>query len=134
MTERVNSIRVVARLAIVTGLLMFPFEVVRNWGNWQPWPGWVVDDICGSLLILGGWQALRVPPRRATNFLCSAWGFFLCLLWSSFFGNLEHWGGENFGPIPQNPYTIMIGGFFLYAIAMFIWCMAATRPVTKDQG
>ncbi len=48
------------------------------------------------------------------------------------FGNLEHWSGENFGPIPQKPYTIMIGGFFLYAIAMFIWCMSATRPVSRE--
>ncbi len=131
MTEEGNSIRAIARLAVVTGLLMFPFEVIRNWGNWQPWPGWVIEYICGALLILGGWRALRALPRSVTNFLCAAWGFFLCLLWSSFFGNLEHWSGENFGPIPQKPYTVMIGGFFVYAIVMFIWCMAATRPVGR---
>ena len=31
------AVRRLARLAIATGL--FVFEIVRNWGNWQPRPG-----------------------------------------------------------------------------------------------
>ncbi len=133
-SEMCGSVGYLARLAIATGLFMFVFEVVRNWGEWQPWPGWVIDYLCGSLLIFGGWQALRPPPHQTTTFMCAAWGFFCCLLWGSFFGNVEHWEGENYGPIPQKLYTIMVGGFFAYAVVVFIWCMIATRPIVDHDN
>lgn len=125
--------RAIARISIATGLGMFVFEVVRNWGDWQPWPAWVVDYICGSLLAVGGWLALRPLPRRSIGLMCGAWGFFLALLWGSFFGNLKNWAGKNNGPIPQKVYTIMIGGFLLYAAVMFFWCMATTRAAERER-
>jgi len=43
-----------ALLAIAFGLFLAVAEAVRNWGDWQWWPFWLVDYIAATLLVAGG--------------------------------------------------------------------------------
>ncbi len=75
-----------AWLAVVFGLALGVLEVLRNWGDWQWWPFWVVDYIAASLLVIGGVLALR---GQAERWLAAGWGFASAMFWMSFFGHYE---------------------------------------------
>ena len=60
-----GSLRWLARATIGVGAFMCVFEIVRNWGNWQPWPGWVVDYFCAALLIQHANEDSEAPRRKA---------------------------------------------------------------------
>ena len=75
-------IRISAYLALAFGVFLFIGEVVRNWGDWQWWPFWVVDYIAASLLIFGGQRALKTGTVR---WLTGGWGFTAAMFWMSFF-------------------------------------------------
>ncbi|MDP3868891.1 hypothetical protein [Phenylobacterium sp.] len=77
-------IKTSAWLAIVFGLTLGVLEAVRNWGDWQWWPFWVVDYIAVTLLVVGGLLALR---RRVERWLTAGWGFACAMFWMSFFGH-----------------------------------------------
>ena len=53
-----------ARIAIGFGAFLAVAEIVRNWGDWEPWPWWVVDYIAVALLLYGG-RAGAAGPRAA---------------------------------------------------------------------
>jgi hypothetical protein len=78
--------KISAWLAIVFGLSLSVLEALRNWGNWQWWPFWVVDYVAAALLIIGGALALR---GRADRWLTAGWGFACAMFWMSFFGHLD---------------------------------------------
>ena len=78
-----------ARIAIGFGVFLAIAEVVRNWGDWQPWPWWVVDYIAVALLLFGGRAALPGRARRSAAPLCAGWGFTCAMFYMSFFGHLE---------------------------------------------
>lgn len=118
-----GGLRWLTRVTIGVGAFMCVFEIARNWGNWQPWPWWVVDYFCAALLIAGGWWAGRPLPQRSIALMCAAWGFLLALVYGSFVGNLAHLDQPNYGPIPQRPYTMLVG-FFLACVSVgFVWCV-----------
>lgn len=77
-------LRLSAWLAIVFGSMGAVLEVVRNWGDWQWWPFWVVDYVAAVLLVSGG---LAVVRRRSERFLAAGWGFGCAMFWMSFFGH-----------------------------------------------
>jgi len=79
-------IRVSAWLAIAFGLSLAVLEAVRNWGDWQWWPFWVVDYVAATLLVVGGFLAVR---RVATHWLTAGWGFACAMFWMSFFSHYE---------------------------------------------
>ncbi|WP_332772731.1 hypothetical protein [Phenylobacterium sp.] len=77
-------IKTSAWLAIVFGLVLGALEAVRNWGDWQWWPFWVVDYLAATLLVVGGVLALR---RSVERWLSAGWGFACAMFWMSFFGH-----------------------------------------------
>jgi hypothetical protein len=81
------TIRISAWLAIAFGVTLAVLEALRNWGDWQWWPFWVVDYVAATLLVIGGWMALR---RGVFHWLAGGWGFACAMFWMSFFG---HWEG-----------------------------------------
>ncbi len=117
-----------AWLTIATGVYMCLWEVVRNWGNWQPWPGWVIDYVAAAMLLAGAGWALRPPGRRSIGLMCGAWGFLVCLVYASFRGNLANIDSDNWGPIPQRPYTYLVGVYLACVIAGFLACLWSCRP------
>lgn len=77
-------IKISAWLAVAFGLILGVLEAVRNWGDWQWWPFWVVDYVAATLLVVGGLLALRGPVER---WLTAGWGFACAMFWMSFFGH-----------------------------------------------
>ena len=57
------------------------------------------------------------------SYLCAAWAFLSAIVTESFFGNLNHWYGQNYGPLPQKLYTVMVGVFPVYTLSMTFWCL-----------
>jgi hypothetical protein len=105
-----------ARMAIAFGVFLAIAEVVRNWGDWEPWPWWVVDYIAVALLLYGGRAALPSrSPRNATP-LCGGWGFACAMFYGSFFSHLETLHEKGTGPIESGPLTATIGALFAIAI------------------
>jgi uncharacterized membrane protein YadS len=106
-------IKASARMAIGFGIFLAIAEVVRNWGDWQPWPWWVVDYIAVALLLYGGRVALR---DRSAAPLCAGWGFTCAMFWMSFFSHLESLNEKGTGPIESHTLTTVIGVLFAITI------------------
>lgn len=79
-------LKISAWTAVLFGSALAMLEVVRNWGDWQWWPFWVVDYVAAGLLVVGGVMALRGAPR---HWLSAGWGFACAMFWMSYFGHLE---------------------------------------------
>jgi hypothetical protein len=108
-----------ARIAIGFGAFLAIAEIVRNWGDWEPWPWWVVDYIAVALLLYGGRLALPGRVRRSAVPLGAGWGFTCAMFYGSFFSHLQHWGEPDHGPDDPVRLTIVIGVLFAFAIAGF---------------
>jgi len=112
-------IRNSAFLAIGFGLFLAIAEVMRNWGNWQPWPFWIVDFIAAGSLVWGG---LRTLYQGSSRLLSAAWGFTVGIFWMSFFSHTEalNTGTEQTyasGTLSEGMLTLIIGAMLLAAIA-----------------
>jgi hypothetical protein len=121
-------IRVSAYLALAFGVFLFIGEVVRNWGDWQWWPFWVVDYIAASLLIFGGQRALNTGTVR---WLTGGWGFTAAMFWMSFFrhvDSLRRQGPGTNGPIEESQLTIIIGVMLGIALLGFLFALLGKRP------
>jgi hypothetical protein len=105
-----------ARIAIGFGVFLAIAEVVRNWGDWQPWPWWVVDYIAVALLLYGGHAALPGRVQRSAAPLCAGWGFTCAMFYGSFFSHLETLGEKGTGPIESHTLTATIGVLFAITI------------------
>ena len=102
-------IRFSAIVAIVFGLVLAAGEVMRNWGDWQWWPFWLVDYIAAALLIFGGQRALNTGTVR---WLTGAWGWTAAMAWMSFFSHLyelREQTGTHTGPMDEGQLTTIIG-------------------------
>lgn len=116
-----------ARIAIAFGGFLAIAEVVRNWGDWQPWPWWVVDYIAVALLLYGGRAALPGRPQRNATPLCGAWGFACAMFYGSFFSHLESLDEKGTGPIDSFPLTVTIGVLFAITILGLALAIAGSR-------
>ena len=112
-------IRISAWLAIGFGLLLGVLEAVRNWGEWQWWPLWVVDYLGAIMLVAGGLLALRGFAER---WLSAGWGFACAMFWMSFFGHLEGvlQGGVT---LRESRLTQIIGAMFAITVAGLIFSL-----------
>lgn len=120
-------IRTSALIALVFGLFLAIGELVRNWGNWQPWPFWVVDFIAAGALI---WGAMRTLSQGSSRMLSAAWGFTVGIFWMSFFSHAEALNSRPEqtyagGMVGENVLTLAIGVMLVIAVAGLI--MSLTR-------
>lgn len=79
-------IRKSAFIALFFGLFLAIAEIVRNWGDWQPWPFWVVDFIAAGALIWGG---VRTLNQGSSRLLSAAWGVTVGIFWMSYFSHVQ---------------------------------------------
>ncbi len=117
-----------ARLALGFGIFLAIAEAVRNWGDWQWWPFWLVDYIAVVLLLAGAFLTLR---RRAgaAALLSGAWGFTTAMFYMSFWSHIEHINEAAEGNIDQGPLTSIIGLLWLITIVGFATSLTAARPL-----
>lgn len=120
-------IRNSAMLALGFGLFLAVAEIVRNWGDWQPWPFWIVDFIAAGALIWGG---MRTLSQGSSRLLSAAWGFTVGIFWMSFFSHAEALNGGTErtyagGGVNEGTLTLIIGAMLLLAIAGLL--MSLTR-------
>ena len=121
--------RLAAYLALGFGAFLAVAELVRNWGNWQWWPFWLVDFIAAGLLVTGGSLALRGRARGA-QVLAGAWGFTSAMFYMSFWSHVEHFHEAAEGNVPQGPLTAIIGVMWLITLLGFaLSLLAARRPL-----
>ena len=73
-----------AWLAIAVAAPLSVSQLARNWGNWEHWWTWGVDELVAALLVAAGIVALRGGSQR---FLAPAWAFAVALYLTSF---LQH--------------------------------------------
>lgn len=116
-----------ARIALGFGAFLAVAEVVRNWGDWQPWPWWVVDYIAVALLLYGGRTALANRPQRNATPLCGAWGFTCAMFYGSFFSHLETLHEKGSGPIESHTLTATIGVLFAITILGFALAIVGSQ-------
>ena len=123
-----------ARLAIAFGVFLAIAEVGRNWGDWQPWPWWVVDYIAVALLLYGGRAALPGRPQRNVTPLGGGWGFTCAMFYMSFFSHLETLHEKGTGPIEAGPLTATIGALFAVTIlGLGLTIVGSQREVAGTQ-
>ena len=112
-------LKISAWMAVLFGLALAVLEAVRNWGDWQWWPFWVVDYVAAGLLVVGGAIALRGGSR---HWLGAGWGFACAMFWMSFFGHLEGvlQGGVT---LRESRLTQIIGAMFAITVAGLIFSL-----------
>jgi len=108
-----------AFLALGFGAFLALAEIVRNWGNWQAWPFWIIDFIAAGALVWGG---LRTLSQGSSRLLSAAWGFTVGIFWMAFFSHTEALSpgaADTYasGSVPESMLTLIIGGMLLAAIA-----------------
>ncbi len=121
-------IKASAILALILGSILFVAEIVRNWGDWQWWPFWVVDYISASLLIFGGQRALNTGTVR---WLAGGWGFTAAMAWMSFFSHVENLRTQTHistGPIEESNLTMIIGVGLAIALIGLLFALLGKRP------
>lgn len=121
-----------AFLALGFGAFLAIAEIVRNWGNWQAWPFWIVDFIAAGALVWGG---LRTFSQGSSRLLSAAWGFTVGIFWMSFFSHtqaLSQGAADIYasGPVPESLLTLIIGGMLLAAIAGLMMSLPR-RPIQE---
>ncbi|MEO1151949.1 MAG: hypothetical protein AAFW83_13320 [Pseudomonadota bacterium] len=123
-------VRFSALLAIGFAIFLAIGEAVRNWGDWQWWPFWLVDYIAATLMLTGG---LFVLKRDDATVLVGAWGFTCAMFYMSFFshiyeiqkGQLGSYGPQ--GSINEHTLTILIGILLLVSIIGFVMSLAGKQ-------
>lgn len=78
-----------AWLALGFGTFLAVAEVIRNGGEVQWWPFWVVDYIAVALLQWGAISVLWTPNDRGVGILTAAWGFTAAMFYMSLFGHVD---------------------------------------------
>lgn len=119
-------IRLSALLALVFAVVLGVGEVLRNWGDWQPWPFWIVDFIAAGALVWGGRRALQLGSSRL---LSAAWGFTVGIFWMSFFSHAERLNAAvdastSTGIFGAGQLTLIIAAMLLTAVGGLVMSLA----------
>lgn len=107
-------IRRSAFIALAFGVFLVIFEIASNWGNWRPWPFWLVSFIASGALILGG---LRTLNQGSSRLLSAAWGVTVGIFWMSYFTHVETLVEGVDVARGEGPFTLVTGLLLVVAIA-----------------
>jgi hypothetical protein len=122
-------VKVSAWLAVVFGLSLAVLEAVRNWGDWQWWPFWVVDYVAATLLVVGGGLALR---RRTIHWMTAGWGFACAMFWMSFFDHVgEAMKAAGAVDAREHQLTVIIGVMFSLTILGLVAALVPTQNARR---
>ena len=122
-----------AWLALAFGTFLAVAEAVRNAGEIQWWPFWVVDYLAVALLMWGAVTILWRPSERGLSILTAGWGFTCAMFYMSLFSHLstlQSTGGEvaeiNAQSALDEPWlTVVIGVLFGVALLGLATSLAA---------
>jgi hypothetical protein len=122
-----------AWLALAFGTFLAVAEAVRNSGEVQWWPFWVVDYLAVALLMWGAVSILWRPSERGIGILTAGWGFTSAMFYMSLFSHisaLQTTGGEvaeiNAQSALDEPWlTVVIGALFAVALVGLATSLAA---------
>ena len=78
-----------AWLALGFATFLAVAEVLRNSGEIQWWPFWVVDYIAVALLQWGAISVLWTPNDRGVGILTAGWGFAAAMFYMSLFNHID---------------------------------------------
>lgn len=123
--RRLNRLqRFSAYLGLGFGVFLAIAEAVRNWGNWQWWPFWLVDYIAAVLLVAGALLTLRSTGRGAFV-LVGAWGFTTAMFYMSFWSHIASLDQSASGNVAHGPLTVIIGVLWCITVAGFVLSLAS---------
>lgn len=109
--------RISAFLAVFTGAALALAETWLNWGDWQPWPFFVVDYLAAAMLLLGGARTLR-KQKGGLRLLSGGWGFTAGMAWMAFFLTWQQAGaGSSFtDTVTPNTLLTLIGALLVASL------------------
>jgi ABC-type microcin C transport system permease subunit YejB len=124
-----------AWLALGFGTFLAVAEAVRNSGDVQWWPFWVVDYVAVALLQWGAISVLWQPLERGTAVLTAAWGFTCAMFYMSLFGHISDLmsagtevANTNAQSAIDEPWlTIVIGTMFAFTLMGLATSLLADR-------
>jgi hypothetical protein len=101
-----------------TGAVLAIAETWLNWGDWQPWPFFVVDYLAAAMLVLGGLRTLR-KQKGGLRLLAGGWGFTAGMAWMAFFLTWQQAGtGSKFtDTVTPDALLALIGALLLASLA-----------------
>jgi hypothetical protein len=120
-------------LALVFGVFLAIAETLRNWGDWQWWPFWLVDYVAAGLLVAGGISTLR-RTRRGPRLLAGAWGFTTAMFYMSFWSHVADSDQPADGNLEQTPLTLIIGILLGIALVGFALSLASGDRVPPSRA
>jgi len=129
-----------AWLALAFGTFLAVAEALRNSGEVQWWPFWVVDFIAVALLQWGAISILWVPSQRSTAVLTAAWGFACAMFYMSLFGHISDLLGTGTevantnaqSALDEPGLTIVIAVMFAITLAGLATSLLADRWATRS--
>lgn len=107
-----------AYLAAAFAAFLAIAETVRNWGDWQWWPFWLVDYVAAILLVSGAVLTLRGAPL-GPRVLAGAWGFTSAMFYMSFWSHVARLGQPADGNV-AGPLTVIVGIMGAVALTGFV--------------
>jgi hypothetical protein len=129
-----------AWLALGFGTFLAVAEVLRNGGEIQWWPFWVVDYLAVALLQWGAISVLWTPNDRGVGILTAAWGFTAAMFYMSLFGHLDEIAKtgvpisiSNIQSATDEPaLTLIIGTLFVVTLVGLATSLLADRHRTRE--
>ena len=129
-----RRIRWFARASIAFAVLLAVGEAVRNWGDWQWWPFWLVDYITAGLLFFGGRYALKESDRTARE--SAGWCFWIqrfARLHQFFWAFVRHKRRHETAQFRTSRLTAIIGVLFVFALGAFLWLLPIAMRVSRSR-
>lgn len=129
-----------AWLALGFGTFLAVAEVLRNSGEIQWWPFWVVDYIAVALLQWGAIAILWTPSDRGLPILTAGWGFTAAMFYMSLFGHLDELAKTGVplslnnatGAAEEPVLTMIIAALFVVTLVGLATSLLGGRRVTTE--
>ncbi len=107
--NREKSERVLARISIVSGALLWVLESLHGILYGGSARGLVIDYIAATLLLYAGIQSRRRSPQGAAGLLFGAWAYAFCDAYRALWWRAEHYFGSRPVADLSEPYAVFLG-------------------------